>query len=109
MKKYSMLLILIMLLVPIVLGAITSSEIAGEVEGIKVAAIGILDVGFGVWVKANWWAFILILVGIGTIIVKITPNKKDDEWYGKYILKPVRFAGKFLSLDVKSKSVSKKK
>jgi len=37
------------------------------------------------------------LIGIGYIIVKTTTTKKDDIWYGKYILKPWRFIGNVLT------------
>jgi hypothetical protein len=37
------------------------------------------------------------LVGLGFVITKTTTTKKDDKWYGKYILKPWRFIGNVLT------------
>ena len=79
---------------------LTEKEISDTVEALKDAAVGIGDVGFSTWVKANWWLFILALVGLGRLIVYITPSKEDDKWYEKWVLKPVRYIGQFISFGV---------
>lgn len=46
---------------------------------------------------ANIIKILFFLVGCGYFIVKTTPNKKDDIWYGKYILKPWKYIGNILT------------
>ncbi len=52
------------------------------------------------WITANWASLVqlyLAIVGVASIIVKLTPTVKDDN-----ILKGfLRFAGKFIALNRK--------
>ena len=77
----------------------TDEEIAEAIKQVKVTVIGINELGFIAWVKANLLVFILAVVGAGRVLVSITPTKKDDKWYGKWILKPVRMVLKVLALE----------
>ncbi len=63
-------------------------------------AVGIFDLGLKVWLKSNWWIFILAIAGVGHFIVKATPTKKDDKWYGIIVIRPLRFIGKIMDLDL---------
>ena len=100
MNKFFIVFLLLMIIAPLMLFSLTDKEIAKDVTGIKDVAIGIFDVGFVNWIKVNWWIFILALVGAGRLFVFISPSKKDDEWYGKYINKPIRYIGTFISLGI---------
>lgn len=106
MKKISILLIAILTALLVVgLFAQTNNPIdtlvtdATEVvESITTIAVGISDVGFGYWIQSNWLMFIFAIVGLGRLIVRVTPTKVDDVWYSKYILKPMKAIGKALQL-----------
>lgn len=50
------------------------------------------------WVKANWTTILevyLAVVGLASVIVKLTPNKKDDAVLSKIIT----FVGKYVALN----------
>ncbi len=83
--------------VPTSMSNLSAEEVVVVIENAKDVAIGINDVGFVIWMKSNWWFFILSLVGLGRIIIYFTPSKEDDKWYAKYVLKPLKFIGKFIS------------
>ena len=103
MKKLIFLFLIIMLTLSIVnlCGGepieLTKDELIKIIQDSKLVSVGIKEVGFIKWIKANWWLFILSLVGIGRIFVFVTPTSKDDQWYGKWVLKPVRCLGKIIS------------
>lgn len=82
------------------------SQTDAELEAnTKAVAVSIVDQGIVNYFKggiSNIMLFILALVGLGSVIVRLTPSKDDDLWYEKYILKPVRFIGKFISFGIGS-------
>jgi hypothetical protein len=50
------------------------------------------------WVKANWVQIAQVItsvIGVASIIVKMTPNQKDDAVLGKIIA----FIGKYIALN----------
>ena len=50
------------------------------------------------WVKTNWLQIaqvITSIIGIASIIVKMTPSKIDDAWLDKI----VKFIGKYIALN----------
>lgn len=50
------------------------------------------------WVKTNWTTILevyLAVVGLASVIVKLTPNKKDDVVLSKI----VTFIGKYVALN----------
>lgn len=52
------------------------------------------------WVKANWATIIqlyLAIIGLASVIVKITPTQADDEVLGKIIA----FLSKYVALNKK--------
>lgn len=101
-KLFSILFILIfvsMLCMPCIMAQSPTDEELAEIS--KDVAVTIFDVGLINYLKggvANIVLFILALVGLGNTIIRFTPTKKDDVWYEKYILKPLRFIGKLISL-----------
>ncbi len=100
MKKIIILFLIFLMglfIFSLIAGTTLDEDIEDTAKNAVVIAVGIRDVGFSTWVKSNWWMGILSLVGLGHLVTRITPTKKDDTWYGKYILKPVRFIGKFIS------------
>lgn len=99
-------LIIIFFVIPslIISAEITSKEAKEIIENVKNIGIGIFDVGFITWMKSNWWTFVLALVGIGRILVYITPSKKDDVWYYKYVINTINTIGKIMSFDTGKKN-----
>ncbi len=102
MKKFSLILLIfimsVFLLTPFIIAQSPTDEELAETT--KEVALTIFDVGLINYLKggiANIVLIILAVVGIGNMIVRFTPTKKDDVWYGKYILTPLRFIGKFIS------------
>ncbi len=110
MKKLIIIFFMFLLLVPcfLIAAELTDPEIVEIIKDAKTSVIGINDVGFWIWFKANWWFFILAIVGIGRLIVFITPTKEDDLWYEKWILSPLRYIGGILSLNIPKKTSKKK-
>ena len=54
--------------------------------------------GIIAWVKLHWVDIVAVYTGIVTlasIIVKMTPNLKDDAW----LLKVVKFLGRYIALN----------
>lgn len=102
MKKFTIILLLAILFIPCVLSAaeLTDSDIIQIIKDGKANVIGVFNVGFVTWFLANWWFFILSVIGIGAVIIKITPTKRDDLWLEKWILKPLRFVGQVLTLNI---------
>ena len=52
------------------------------------------------WVALHWMQIAeayLAVVGVASLIIKITPTVKDDLWLKKYL----RFTGKFIALNKK--------
>ncbi len=52
------------------------------------------------WITANWTQMLqayLALVGAASLIIKLTPTVRDDNWLKKYL----KFTGKFLALNRK--------
>ena len=50
------------------------------------------------WIQANWALIIqyyLAIVGIASIVVKLTPTLKDDDW----LLAVTKFIAKFIALN----------
>ena len=54
--------------------------------------------GIWPWIKQNILAAIMSLFGLGSFIIWLTPSKKDDKWYDKYILRYVRILAQIISL-----------
>ena len=91
--------IAVMFITPVVLSAqaeITNVTIPAIVDSSGKIIIGIKDGGW-TWVKYNWYFLLTTLVCIGFVIVRFTPNKKDDAFFDKYILGAFRLIGKILS------------
>ena len=52
------------------------------------------------WIIAHWAEVVQIylgIVGVASIIIKLTPNVRDDLWLKKIL----RFVGKFIALNRK--------
>lgn len=104
MKKISLILFILIFIsmifiMPCVMAQSPTDEELSEIS--KDVVLTIFDVGLIKYLKggiANIVLVILAFVGLGNMIVRFTPTKKDDMWYEKYILKPLRFIGKIISL-----------
>ena len=52
------------------------------------------------WIKDNWASVaecVVLVIGVASIIVKLTPNVTDDKWLGKIKI----FVSKFIALNPK--------
>ncbi len=52
------------------------------------------------WIITNWVELVkgyLALIGVASVIIKITPTVKDDAWLKKYL----KFTGKVIALNRK--------
>jgi hypothetical protein len=97
MKK---LITILFLILPVVAIAGITNMTPGEVIDNTTSTISNFKaIGFVDTVKSHWYLVLLSLIGIGQLIVKITPSKHDDEWYKKYILVPLHYVASFLNLD----------
>ena len=111
MKKLLTLFLIVVLLVFVLLPVVLISQenepnVIETVSGIKVTTISLFNSGPR-WIIESWdnlLMFLLSIVGLGRLIVLITPTKKDDIWLKRYVLTPLRFIGKLFSLDLKSNS-----
>ncbi len=105
MKKILIFMMLILLFVMPVIVVLGQDDIDPEVietvKMVKDTAVGIFDLGFVKWIKSNWWVFILLFVTVGKIITTRTATKKDDKFFKKYIMTPVRWVAKIFSLPLK--------
>jgi len=70
--------------------------------------VGMMTVGFLPWLKSNWYIALLALIGIGQIIVRLTPTKKDDAFVNKWVYPLLRMLGKGTSLGLADKNVTDK-
>lgn len=102
MKRLSLLLVvffIVMLCMPLFIQADVTNSTPGSIvkdAGSIISSIKTQGVKWFLNIPNLIFAF-TFLVGIGHIITKTTTSKKDDIWYGKYILKPWRFLGKILT------------
>lgn len=102
MNKFFIIIIVLLGCIYSQLNNLTPAEVSEAADKIKITVRGIEDGGWE-WIKVNWYFFLLAIVGLGSLIVRITPTKKDDAWYERYILGLVRFIGRVLSLGAKKK------
>ena len=75
---------------------ITSTDVKDIIDDSKSEIDVIRRIGLWSWIKANFILFILLVVGAGRVVVWITPTKKDDAWYNKYIIKKVKSIAGFI-------------
>lgn len=99
MKK----LIIILFLISIVSVSLLVADSNDEAlkENLKNVSTSVWDIGFIAFLKGgilNIIMFICSVGYIGQLIIRWTPNKKDDKFYEKYIKKPLYLFSKIISL-----------
>ena len=97
LKKINIIILILLGFIFAQVDNVTDAEAAEAVEKVRVVVQGIQH-GFWPWFKINWYVFLLAIVGVGQVIVRITPTKKDDKFFSKWILAPVNKIGRILSL-----------
>lgn len=110
-KVFSLILILVIISCTgfMLAEALTDADLD---KNLKDTAISIWDTGLVNFLKGglmNIFLFICALVGLGRIIVKFTPSRKDDIWYNKYIIGSLNFIGKYVSFGIATDKVTSKK
>jgi hypothetical protein len=74
---------------------LTEIQIVEIIRDTKINVTGIRQAGFKNWLKSNWLFFILSIIGAGKVLTLVTRSKKDDKFYGKYIVGPAKSIARF--------------
>lgn len=93
-------LLLVLFIMPMLLIAqtdVTNIGITGVIDNSGKIIIGIKGGGW-TWVKYNWYFLLGTIVAIGFIIVRATPNKEDDAFFNKWIVRGFRLIGKIMTI-----------
>lgn len=51
------------------------------------------------WLLSNWYLLILTLIGLARALILITPTPKDNKFWNRYLVSPIKFVLTILSLN----------
>ena len=84
---------------------VSNMGVAGVLENSGKVVDGVKSNGFWNFIKDHYILVLSILLNVGFMIARFTPNKKDDAFFNKYIIVPARIITKFMSLGLATEKV----